>query len=73
MVLKSKTYNGWTNYETWRMNVIIMNDENCYNTAIACSSIEELKEAFDCYNVYSLDGTGVNFDEIFESLEDFRN
>jgi hypothetical protein len=28
---KQQTYNGWTNYETWLINLWLTNDELCYN------------------------------------------
>lgn len=34
--LTDKTYNGWTNYETWNVALWIGNDEFLYSTAKAC-------------------------------------
>lgn len=34
--MTDKTYNGWTNYETWNVALWIGNDEFLYNTAKAC-------------------------------------
>lgn len=28
--MENKTYNGWTNYETWVVNLLLSNDENSY-------------------------------------------
>ena len=29
--MNDKTYNGWTNYETWLVNLWMSNDEGSYN------------------------------------------
>ncbi len=29
--MNTHTYNGWTNYETWAVNLWITNDEEAYN------------------------------------------
>lgn len=29
--MRSKTYNGWTNYATWRVALEIQNDSECFN------------------------------------------
>lgn len=46
--LTDRTYNGWTNYETWNVVLWIENDESIYNfiqeNDICC--YEELLEAF---------------------------
>ena len=31
---KMKKYNGWTNYETWNVNLFITNEEGYYRTMI---------------------------------------
>lgn len=60
--MKNETYNGWTNYETWLVNLWITNDESqleywreCYQDSIGCSFdfrharnfAEALKEQFE--------------------------
>lgn len=33
--MESNDYNGWTNYETWNINLWIQNDEGFYNAMVA--------------------------------------
>lgn len=57
--LTDRTYNGWTNYETWNVALWIQNDEGIYNLIqqndICC--YEELLEVFyDCGTKQTPDG-----------------
>jgi hypothetical protein len=40
--MKTDTYNGWTNYETWNANLWLTNDEGSYNYCV--------EEAQRCYD-----------------------
>lgn len=33
--METNDYNGWTNYETWNINLWIQNDEGFYNAMVA--------------------------------------
>lgn len=39
---EAKTYNGWSNYATWGVNLILSNDEGLYSRVN--ERVEELKE-----------------------------
>lgn len=54
--IENKTYNGWTNYETWNVKLWIDNDENEINywneeaedcNRVALSLADRLKEYYD--------------------------
>jgi len=36
-------YNGWTNYETWCVNLHLTNDESFYRLVLQCQNADELK------------------------------
>ena len=65
-----ETYNGWTNWETWNVNLWLTNDENTYS-AIYRLGAEEI----ETYWIKNLDGTDgidsdrVNWNEIFDGLQ----
>ena len=40
--MQMNDYNGWTNYETWNVNLWIQNDEGFYN-----AMVEELRDILD--------------------------
>ena len=40
--MESNDYNGWTNYETWNINLWIQDDEGFYN-----AMVEELRDILD--------------------------
>lgn len=43
---EDKTYNGWTNYETWLVNLWLTNDEYGYDQLL-----EDAKEADDLHGI----------------------
>lgn len=40
----NKRYNGWSNYETWCVNLHLTNDQGLYRYARSFTSAEELKD-----------------------------
>lgn len=38
------TYNGWTNRETWLVNLWLTNERYLYDCARGCHSAEEIKD-----------------------------
>lgn len=72
----NNTYNGWTNYATWRVNLEMFDGcECCYSPESAREFVE------DCINETTDEGIGrdyamaflsdVNWYEISEHLEDY--
>lgn len=46
------TYNGWTNYATWRVNLEVFDDYRVYDSALMSDAYElskHLKETAECY------------------------
>lgn len=49
---EDKTYNGWTNYETWNVYLWITGDEGLYSIAKECETYDEFveqMEEMECY------------------------
>jgi len=49
---EDKTYNGWTNYETWNVYLWITGDTAFYSAAKLCKSYDEfvdMMEGMECY------------------------
>jgi ferritin len=46
--MTDEKYNGWTNYETWLMNLVLTNEQSLYNT------ITELVEQYNPLDDYDL-------------------
>lgn len=44
-VSQDNTYNGWTNYETWAVNLHLTNDETLYHMALSFDSASDLQES----------------------------
>lgn len=40
---QSNTYNGWSNYETWAVNLHLTNDESLYHMILECQDASEIK------------------------------
>lgn len=75
--IADKTYNGWTNYETWNVALWIQNDEGLYDLAKNFTDYETLVNVL--YEEFGVKETkdGVKFDsakintfQINEMLED---
>jgi hypothetical protein len=68
-------YNGWTNWDTWAVNLWLMNDEHNYNKLMNMSLYEV--EAFTKKNMRDMFYYGdkitwsdVNMDEIIVSIKE---
>ena len=44
--ITDRTYNGWSNYETWNVALWLQNDEGLYNLAQEMGSYEDLLPMF---------------------------
>ena len=72
--LTNKSYNGWTNYETWNVALWIGNDENLYHFAREFDSYAKFVSAMP-FGAKTPDGvefasTKLNYIELDEMLED---
>jgi hypothetical protein len=72
--MTDKTYNGWTNYETWRVNLEIFDgfDPSDYYSAFDPSDAYELGQSLKQYAIEILesDGTrGLTFDYAMAFLD----
>ena len=47
--MENKTYNGWTNYETWQCALWIDNEPSLYFSALEASSADDLREIVGSY------------------------
>lgn len=76
-------YNGWTNKETWQVNLHITNEEESYLEAKSKASAEELQEWFEATAYELIDSlpnvlwslvnvalNKVNWQEIYEGLQE---
>ncbi len=68
-------YNGWTNWDTWAVNVWLMNDEHNYNKLMNISLYEveeftkkDMRDMF--YYGDKITWSDVNMDEIIESIKE---
>jgi hypothetical protein len=60
--MTDKTYNGWTNYETWRVNLEIFDgfDPSDYYSAFDPSDAYELGQSLKQYAIEILESDGTN-------------
>lgn len=74
-------YNGWSNYETWNVNLWLNNEELFYREFLKCKSAKQLSEyVYDRFNSSGAFGdlieekqlANVDFNEImyFNSAQD---
>ncbi len=73
-----KTYNGWTNRDTWAAHLWLTNDEGAYEIAQSVISPSILVREF--HNLFFSPNSGkyiddinilkVNFNEIFHAIQD---
>ena len=58
--MTDKTYNGWTNYETWRVNLEIFDgfDPSDYYSAFVPSDAYELGQSLKQYAIEILESEG---------------
>jgi len=58
-----KTFNGWTNYETWNVSLWLQNDEGLYNLAREYCNYDDLTDVL--YLEFGLKETpdGVKFND----------
>ena len=81
--MKTETYNGWTNYATWRVNLELFDGYEIQGNEITGEYVEEIAESFifeastsdtsimeDYARAFLSD---VNWDEIAEHLNDQLN
>jgi hypothetical protein len=60
-----KTYNGWTNYETWNVVLWMENDEGLYNLRCDCECYEQFVEKlYDLGITKTRDGVAWNDSKI---------
>ena len=77
--ITDKTYNGWTNYETWNVALWIQNDQGLYDIARLAGNYEDFVDALEACSFNSLktrDGVSfkdpkVNVLEINSDVFDF--
>lgn len=73
--MKTETYKGYTNWETWCANLWICNDEYYYKASLLCDSVNALKALWRCmtYSVTDkIDIEKINFEEIYDLLKENR-
>jgi hypothetical protein len=68
-------YNGWTNWDTWAVNLYLMNDEHNYNKLMNMSLYEvealtrkNMRDMF--YYGDKITWSDVNMDEIIVSIKE---
>lgn len=74
--LTDRTYNGWTNYQTWNVALWIGNDEGFYNLAQQCDDYQEFLQSLCGGCVQTPDGVKfadprINRIELDSDLFDF--
>ena len=78
---ENKTYNGWTNYATWRIKLELLDDSSAFDGVVDADYMEQYVDEvlFDCLNQddHALDTvvsyaraflSEVNWDEIAEAI-----
>lgn len=74
-----KTYNGWSNYATWRVNLEILSDIE-FEKSVTPDDLKEIVEDFVLSNTNQIAGDyarvfldEVNYNEIAETINDEYN
>jgi len=60
----SNTYNGWTNYATWRVNLEIFDGQSLRDLGMSRLDVYELGDALKSYavEIIEIDGKGLALD-----------
>ena len=64
-------YNGWTNYETWRVNLEVLSDGD-YDEEVSAEYLEDLVEELVFDNSVEKDSLAYSFAKSFVSEVDFN-
>lgn len=68
----SNTYNGWTNYATWRVNLEIFDGQSLRDLGMSRLGIYELGDSLKSYavEIIEIDGKGLALDYAMAFLSD---
>ena len=62
--LTDKTYNGWSNYETWNVALWIGNDYGLYSIGLQCEDYEDFVNAVEGLISETPDGVSFTSDKL---------
>ena len=68
----SNTYNGWTNYATWRVNLEIFDGQSLRDLGMSRLDVYDLGDALKSYavEIIEIDGKGMALDSAMAFLSD---